>query len=818
MRRAARIALVGAAFLTSLAAFLVGYVRSAERSRAGTFEVPGLRAPVVIGWDSLAVPHIRAGNRHDLLFAQGYIHARDRLWQMELFRRVAEGRLSELFGEDLLETDRFLRTLGVWRATERSLAATDPASLAMLQAYSAGVNMYLATRQGALPPEFLALRVEPEPWTVRHSLAIEKLIAWDLSPYYATQNLARAAARLGPERARFLVPGHPDWGTTILQDSSPLVELAATVEVPAVPPPAAALLEALSIRRASNAWVIGGDRTGSGRPILANDMHLPLRAPGIWYLAALHGGGFDVAGMTIPGVPFVIAGHNDAVAWGFTNAMVDDLDIYVERVDPADPGRYLTPDGSAPFDTLRERIRVRGREQPVEIVVRRTRNGVVISDVVDQITSTLAGGSVSGGDAAADTVARVLSLRWASHEPSRSFRAFPAMNLARDAAEFREALRWFENPHQNVVFADSAGTIGYQMAGRVPVRGTGRPAPALPVPGWTGEWDWTARLPFEAHPAVPDTSAGYIVTANNRQTAGEIAERITSVWEPPFRAARIAQMIQQADRPDAADVHAMQLDVLDLHAARYVDRAAEAARAAGLDDVALALEQWDLRAAQDSREAPLYYAWYGELQRLLAEDLYGDPGWMPRAAVDAALEARSVPWRDDGGEAFAALTVEAMRRAAPVPGGRTWGEVHAMEIEHAMSSAGLLERLLGLDVGPASRGGSPTTVNVSQYLQGEFPVVSHYGASQRHVVDMADPDGAGGFILPAGQSGIPTSEHYDDQFEAWLEGGLWVLPLDSAAAARRFHSRMTLEPEAWERRVRVGVAGISVPVESWANE
>lgn len=817
------IALVGLALGTSAVAFVVGYVRTSEPSYAESRELPGLREPVVIGWDSLAVPHIHASAVEDLLFAQGYLHAQDRLWQLELFRRVAEGRLSEIFGDELLESDRFLRTLGIWRSTERAAAEVDPRSRALLAAYAAGINVYLETRTGALPPEFLVLRIEPEPWTIRHSLAIEKLMSWDLSPYYLTQNLASAVARIGPERARFLTPAYPDWGTTILEADTAvgaeatlprnggaaapeevgstaagmeaLAALGSIPVPPAVPPHAAALLEAASIRRASNAWVIAGDRTRSGRPILANDMHLPLRAPGIWYLAALHGAGFHVAGMTLPGAPFVIAGHNRAVAWGFTNAMVDDLDVYVERVDPTDSTRYLTPDGSLPFDVVRETIRVKDRDEDVELIVRSTRNGVVISDVADDLTSTIAGGPVQPGAADDRDLETVLSLRWAGHEPSASFRAFPAMNRARSAAEFRDALRWFQNPHQNVVFADTTGVIGYQMAGRVPVRGTGRPAPSLPVPGWTGDWDWTGRRPFEEHPALADTAAGYVVTANNRQTAAASAAAITASWEPPFRAARITQMIEGADRADADAVHRMQMDVTDLHAARYVDRAIQAARNADLGDVAADLEGWDRRAGQGSRAAPYYYVWYGELGQILARDLHGGEGWMPRAAIDAVLEARAVPWRDDSAAAFRELAAGAMQRAAQTVADRTWGELHSVRIGHALSSSRLLDRLLDLGLGPVARGGSPTTVNVSHYLPGPFPVVSGYGASQRHVVDLADPDGAGGFVLPGGQTGIPTSPHYRDQFDRWLNGGLWRIPLDQTAAQERHVNTMRLRAE-----------------------
>lgn len=789
MRRAVLLQVVAFAVLISLAAFATGYVRSAEPQYDRSVSVPGLRDSVEIAFDSLGIPHVFAANEEDLLFAEGWLHAQDRLWQLELFRRVAEGRLAEIFGADVIDSDRFLRTLGVARAAAATEAELDPDARRLLNSYVAGVNMWIQTHEGALPPEFLALRIRPRPWTVASSLAIEKLMAWDLSPYYATQNLAGAVARLGPERARFLAPDYPDWATTILPDAP---------RPPDIPAAAATLLDAASATRASNAWVVGGSRTASGKPILANDMHLALRAPGVWYLAALHGGGFDVAGMTLPGVPFVVAGHSRAVAWGFTNAMVDDLDLFVERVDSTDPGRYLTPDGYRAFEAVQETLVVKGRDEPVVFTVRTTRHGPVISDVVDELTSAIAATKIGQGGTPDSLAGRqVLSLRWASYDPSHSFRAFPRMNRAANAAEFREALRDFDNPHQNVVFADTAGAFGYQMAGHVPARAGGREPPELPVPGWTGEWDWQGRLPFESHPATMNPARGYVVTANNPQTAGGVARLITRSWEPPFRAQRITQMIEQARGPlDAAAIHAMQLDVKDLHAERWVGRAIDAARASGHDDVAAMLRGWDLRADADSRAAPYYYVWYARLEAALARDLYGADGWMPRATVDAVLEARSVPWRDDGAAAYRSLAAAAMDAAVPVAAGKKWGDLHHVVIAHAMDSARLLERVLHLDVGPAPRGGSQTTVNVSQFLATEFPVTSGYGPSERHVVDMADVDGAGGFILPAGESGIPFAAHYRDQFRTWLNGGLWPIPLDSARAARRAVAWTRLVPDA----------------------
>ncbi|HEX7088822.1 MAG TPA: penicillin acylase family protein [Longimicrobiales bacterium] len=762
-----------------LIAILIAYAFTARPDHEGSIVVEGLARPVEVWYDSLAVPHVWAASLEDLVFAQGYLHARERLWQMELFRRVAQGRLAEIFGPELEASDRFLRVLGLWRAAGLEEEALSPEERRLLERYSEGVNAWIRTRRGALPPEFLLLRIRPEPWTPRHVVAVAKLMSMDLSSYQSDLAAARAIRRLGEQKARLLTPAYPSWAPTILEGPEP----------PEAPPIAAALLEAASMRRASNSWVIGGQRTRSGKPILANDMHLALRAPGLWYLMALHAEErrLDVAGMTIPGTPLVMAGHNCAVAWGYTNAMVDDADVFIERLDPADTSRYLTPDGSLPFEVFPETLHVRGRDSASIVNIRWTRHGPVLTP----------------GEQG--TAGEVLALRWTAHQPSRTARAIVRLNFARNPDDVFRAVEDFDDPHQNVVFADTAGHIGYVMGGRVPLRGRdSRPPPVAPVPGWTGEWDWTGELPFEKHPRVLDPPQGYIVTANNRQAAGAIADLIGSEWSGGFRAHRIREMIRAAGRVDADAVHRMQLDVRDALAERYRDRAVAAATRANLPERARLLAEWDLEARGDSRAAALFYTWYERLRQAGGASFYGDadPGAVaiPRALTNEVLERRALPWVEGEGarESFDSLAAAAMGTADSLVGERTWGEIHRVELAHALAAARWLEVSLGLNVGPAPHAGSPTTVNVASH-DGGFPFVTRYGASQRHVVDMADVDGAGGFILPAGQSGVPFSRHYRDQFERWRSGGLWPIPLDRERARARRVGTLWLRPVSKER-------------------
>jgi penicillin amidase len=763
-----KLAVAFVAVVAALALVVLGtavWLRSAGQQYDGRLSLAGLSESVEVWRDSLGVPHVWAANEEDLFFVQGFVHVQDRLWQMELFRRVAEGRLAEVLGERLLASDIFLRTIGIWEAAGAQIEALDGDARRKLEAYVAGVNAAIDGWSGALPPEMVALGVRPEPWTMRHSLAIERIMAWDLALYGGAVEMSRAAARLDSATLRRLGSEYPDWAPTI-------------VEPPPIPGPAALLLDALGITRASNAWVIGGEHTASGKPILANDMHLALRAPSLWYLMALHGGRYDVAGMTLPGVAFVVAGHNRAIAWGYTNAMLDDVDLFLERVDPDDTTRYLVPGGSEPFRVVTETFRVKDRDSAVTVETRRTRHGPILPDLRDP----------AGRD--------LIAMRWAAHDPSNTFTGLPALNRAADWDAFLAAVDDFDNPHQNVVYADTAGNIGYVMGGRIPARPADRRPPTLPVPGWTGEWDWDGYLPFDAHPRLFNPPNGYVVTANNKQAAGGIADRISGEWELPFRAARIRQMITEGQAFDADAVHRQQLDVRDLLAERYRDRAVAAAERAGLEAVSAALRDWNLEATTDSRGAALFYVWYETLRRDVREVLYENgPGVLTRKAFHVVLDSASLVWLDHAGaDRFASLAESASIAADSIAGGRTWGELHRTVAQHPLAASAALDRALDLNVGPAPGSGSPTTVNVSHYVADRFPVDAAYGPSQRHVVDMADVDGTGGFILPTGQSGLPFSEHYADQFPLWSGGGLWRIPLDRGRAEARTVHRLVLEP------------------------
>ncbi|HET6232446.1 MAG TPA: penicillin acylase family protein [Longimicrobiaceae bacterium] len=823
MKKLAYALLAVALLVLAVIAGATWYLHRAEADPDVDARVAGLGAPVEVWRDSLGVPHVWARDEADLFRAVGYVHAQDRLWQMELFRRVADGRLAEVLGAQMVKTDEFLRTVGMGHAAAENERRLDPRSRALLQAYADGVNAYIAQHRGAWPPEFEVLRFHPQPWTVRNSLSIAKIMAWDLADWNAGLDQQRAIDLVGETRAKELNPPYPAWGVDILGEdaqwkgkpasaspappsdadsvagyhamrggSSRIIPRMNTVSrhaplaavrdvpLPQVPEMALRLLEGASIAHASNGWVIGGSRSRSGKPILANDMHLALRAPSLWYLGAIHGGGIDAAGMMLPGVPVIVAGHTRTVAWGYTNAMVDDVDFFVEQPDSADLTRYRTPAGWAKFEVRAETIQVKGAA-PVVHAVRTTRHGPVLSDVEPR----------AGG--------RVLAMRWTAQDPSNEMVALEAMNRAGDAAQFMAALRNFTSPHQNVIFADAAGTIGYWMGGTVPVRRGGDGL--LPVPGWTDQGEWTRYLEWDEHPHVVNPADGFIVTANNRQLGPQSGYpfEIASSSMQPYRANRIREMVEAGRDLTAADVLGEQMDVHDLFAARNLRYAIAAAEAVNDRRALRELRGWNGEARADSRAAAIFYTWFEALRRRVGEDEYrGKPMYFPRATLENILQAGDSPWVDDvrtpQRETLPTLSADAMREAVRAVKRKRWGSIHRTRIEHPLGAVNALDRALGLNIGPFPNGGSGSTVDVAGYGGTRPPFINGYGPSQRHVVDMADVDGQGGFVIPTGQSGLPFSAHYKDQTQMWRTGRLWLIPLDRAKASARTVARMTLRP------------------------
>ncbi len=535
-----------------VAAGLVFYVlvRRAWPELDGRLAAPGLQAPVEIVRVEPGVPHIYAKNAHDLFFAQGYVHAQDRLWQMEFNRIVGQGRLASLFGEGALEIDRIMHVLGLAKAAERDWQVLSPDTRAALTAYADGVNAYLSTHRGRLPIEFTVLGVEPQPWKPVDSLTWGKMMALNLSQNHPFEILrAHLIAKLGEPVARRLMSPYPSTGPVIVP---PGAHGFAGFPTPRAERTRLALLPGLSMISGigqawgSNGWVVAGSRTASGRPLLANDTHLGLQLPSVWYQIGLHGGGYDEAGFSFPGMPFVEIGHNRRIAWGITNLCGDVQDLYIEKLDDAKhPRRYQYQGQWRDLVLRREEIAVKGKPAVV-LEVPETLHGPIINDAISELKGS-----------------PPTALRWPAFGGTRLVDALAALNRAEDWKSFHQALEAWETPSVNFVYADMDGHIAYQSTGRIPIRAAGHQG-LVPVPGWDGRSEWQGFIPYEEMPKSVDPPSGFIVTANNKVVGDDYPYFIAYDMADPYRAQRITDLLAAGHKFTLAGLRAIQAETAGL--------------------------------------------------------------------------------------------------------------------------------------------------------------------------------------------------------------------------------------------------------------
>jgi len=760
-------------------------VAASEHSRA----VKGIAASVEIVRDGEGIPHIFADTEADAYFALGYVHAEDRLWQMEMNRRSGSGTLAELLGASALSEDRLIRTVGLRRAAQANPPHLDAATREILAAYAAGVNAYLG-QVTVLPPEFLVARTTPLPWSPEDSLTWMKMMAWTLSGNWWEELLnVRLREQLTARQVAELLPPYPGDQPRLLPDPGGLYGFQAD---------RADALLAVGSRsrpdsRGSNNWVVSGARTKHGKPLLANDPHTRLSAPSLWYFAHLHAPGLNVIGATLPGVPGVFLGRNERVAWAFTNTGSDTQDLYVERLVDDEGDRYVTPGGAAPFERVAERIAVRGAAAET-LPVRMTRHGPVISDVVEEAAGLSPRGSV-------------IALGWVglrSDDLTAQFMLHAAK--ARSAGELREAARFLHTPQQNVVFADVDGTIGFVAAGRVPVRKPRNDLMGLmPAPGWDERYDWDGVIAFEQLPALGNPPDGKIVTANQKVTPPDYPFWITSGWFPPYRADRIAELLDRTPRHDVASFAAIQSDVENPVAGQLLSDLLQWEPVGAKERAAVAaLRAWDRRMTTDSREALLFVEWLRQLDGVLLKDRLGelyqwlddynpvflknvlsrhdDPsGWCGPPTSDGQPACRKVVE-----SALSLALAELERRYGSDQSRWSWGRAHVIRSGHLPAGAlGFLGRWLDFQIpGPGGR----DTVNVSGYAfdteSGLY--VGDTGASFRAIYDLGNPEESV-FILNTGQSGNPLSSHYGDMVDDWRDGR--YVPMRTARRAIIEHAR-----------------------------
>jgi len=771
------------------------YLRTSLPRTRGTVTLSGLKQPVDIVRDANDVPHIYAKDVPDALFALGYVHAQDRLWQMDFQRRVGEGTLSEVLGKATLPTDEFLRTLGVYRAAQQALLHLDPQTRSRLDAYVAGINAYIDAHHGAWPPEYVILGVKPKRFTAADVIAWAKMMSWDLSGNWSTELLrARLIAKLRPADPESLIatlwPAYPKDGPVVVPNfralyrKLPLAALSAAA--PAPPPPGLG----------SNDWVVAGSGTASGKPLLANDPHLALDAPSLWYLAQISAPGLDVIGGTLPGTPAVLLGRNRRIAWGFTNTGPDTQDLFIEKVDPADPGRYLTPTGSEPFQTRTEVIHVKGAAD-VSLKVRSTRHGPVISDVVKD----------AGAVARQHGNGYVIAMQWTALEPDdTTIQAVMKMDQAQNWTQFKAALRDFVTPEQNIVYADVDGNIGYYAPGRIPIRKHGDGS--VPVPGWSGEYDWVGTVPFAALPHTFNPASGRIVTANNKVVPDGYPYYLTRDWTVPYRAERIAALLDGAPEATVASMERIQSDQTSLFARTFLPTLRAARPASELAREAQAqLVNWDGDMTRSGSAPLIFAAWYRAFSKRVYGDEMGDLfdayfGFHPRFLGQVLTSDRH--WCDDirtpgiescAQDASAALQDAVLQLAkahGKDPSRWRWGDVHPAYSAHQVFTGTPLRRIFDLRI---ANGGGPFTVDVGRYDMSDaaHPYRQIVGPGYRAVYDLATPD-ASRFIQTTGQSGNVLSRHYGDFLRRWRDVRYLPMSLRRSDAERGRIGTLTLAP------------------------
>jgi penicillin amidase len=700
-----------------------------------------LTAPLTIGRDSAGVVTITAQSVLDADFALGFVHAQDRLFQMELMRRLGSGRLSELFGLRGLKTDKLMRMLGLAQQANAQYKAASPDLRAALDAYAAGVNAYVQWHGFPLSPEFLLLRLKPEPWRPTDSLLWGRIMAWQLS--------GNAGQEIQDEHLRRVV--NPDLLPLLLREEGRQASLSGFGPT----------------RSASNNWAISGARTASGAPILANDPHLGLSAPDTWYMARLSTPDGERVGATVPGLPFTVIGSNGHVAWGFTTTHSDTQDLFEEHLSQGQPEHYDTPTGPAAFDVRREVIKVKDGAD-VTFDVRTTRHGPLISDLEPELY-----------------LHRRFALSWTGFLPNdRSPEAFLAMNRASNAAAFKEALRDFHTPQQNVVFADTDGNIGFVAAGRVPVRRNIPNESLFPAPGWIDDYDWTGTLSFADLPQIDNPPGGGIITANNDIRPLRYPHFIGHSFDRPYRRDRIQSLLAETRKATLEDMERIQLDDFSAPLFDFVKTHLPDVAASVPLDVAAAMSGWDGRMAADRPEPLIATAWlYATAQRVFADEMGKEEfedWWLWQ--VDILNDAMADPrWCDDRETPTAENCRDTVRaafaEALEALRGRygtdwrdwSWGAAHEMQFRHPVFAA--LPYIGGRLVPKVPAPGDHFTVNRGGMAVGDHGAhfADVHGPGMRMAIDLSRPDEPV-FNMAGGQSGHPLSSHYSDLLPEWAAG------------------------------------------------
>ena len=810
LRIVLRVSLVSTAFLLIAGVFAAWwFVYRPLPQLEGTIALASLQKDVTVERDRWGVPHIRAASVQDLAEAQGYLMAQDRLWQMDLLRRVSRGQLSEILGPMTLHYDREFRTMQFGHAAERDLQLMDAESRSIMEAYARGVNQFIQ-QHADLPLEFSLLKYKPSPWQATDSLTISAYMYRTLTDTWERKiDRATVEARVGLDRARDLFsqeasldrfvigdPNVPNDGSQRTRvegdddddDDSPAdTVLKASNAAPERFPDLTSLLASSvqgylaeinrEIRHSlgSNNWVVNGEHTASGKPLLANDTHLELSLPPIWYEIHITAPGWNVKGFTMPGAPLLIIGHNDKIAWGFTNNGADVQDLYIETFNPAAPDQYRVRGAWVNAQVRDEVILVKGQpEEHLKVVI--TRHGPIVHQEGN----------------------KGYALRWTATEPGGLANTYNELGKARNWEEFRNAMKRVWGPGQNGIYADVDGNIGYIMAARVPIRKRGHGE--IPVPGENDDYEWTGYVPFEQLPQALNPESGLIVTANARVVGPAYKPYLTDRWEEPYRTARIYDLLVDKGGLRPADMLKVQTDTFSYPHAFLADQLIAAAKTTPPKDerarnLVQKLRDWNGIADADSPLVPFLDATRRAALALILEPFLGKDTnvyeWRSLAFLQRLLTERPAKWLPPGFKNYDELLVVAADRGVAKLVEQTnsqnvkdwsWRRFDSLDMMHPIGRTGVLRFFLSIYDKPQS--GTAYSVRAAS---------KHHGPAMRFVADLANWDNSI-MLIAGGQSGQPGSRHYTDQFSYWYEGHPIVQPFsDAAETANRKHI-LTLKP------------------------
>lgn len=722
-------------------------------------------APVEIYFDEYGVAHVMAENEADLFYGQGYVHAMERLFQMDLLRRSISGELAEILGPELVESDRFSRTIGFRRAAEKSTRAITAESRKLMQSYADGVNDYIEQNRKNLPPEFILLDYAPAPWDPVDSISISKLVAWSLGGNMDTELLLAALVdEVGMEKAAELFPSYPEQNLAIMGPAVQSAGLSGKSALGLIALSGGGIFPQGLPGVGSNNWVVSGSRTASGGAMLASDMHLSLDLPPIWYMNYLSSPEIRVTGVIFPGIAGVIAGFNERIAWGETNLGPDVMDLYQIKFNEADDTLYLYNDEWLKAEVINERITVRGGGEE-ELRIRETCFGPVISDVVD----------LSPGD-------MPLSLRWTGLDATLEADAMLEMIRASDFAEFRVALQKFMAPAQNFVYADVEGNIGYLGNGLFPIRSESHRQAGnglLPVPGWSDEFAWSGWVPWEEIPLLYNPPEGLIVTANHKAVADDYPYFLSYEWAHPSRALSILREYDGRDNLTLEDMQAGQASFYNSHAAETVPLLVglleEAVLESREDEALHILERWGRNPVEtaDSAGAAIFHRFYtlivnsifeGQVTEEVQERLLN----CSPLVIDRLLKAEETQWIEDpealAHDCFSRAMAELSGAMGEDISGWQWGKIHTISFKHSLGDAVSKSRYNRGSFEVGGSGHCPGALVHRQQI--ELPYQVYGGAPWRYVIDLADHSAFD--MLAIGNSGHFLSPHYDDLLQKWL--------------------------------------------------